>query len=350
MPSSTHGDLDRPIRTDIVKSWQRSRQNGVDVARLDVARTDVDFESGFIAAGAPVLLSMTDLLAGTSTSLALADPSGVVTWRWESDSRITTLLDRSEFELGSQFAEQQAGTNGIGLAIADRRPVTVIGTEHYKQLWHDWACFAAPVANPITGQIAGLVNIACRVEDANHFLSVALRSLASGISSAIRDSATPRQHQLLDMCLRFRSATTRPVIALDAAMMLVDDKVAALHLDRARVWSAVLEAGPHARRITLPGNLTADMYRVADQSLSHGVILMLAGGPATLSSGPDLTAHDPDALPSSFAPGSRLERAEADVIRDVLHECDGNKSETAERLGISRGTLYQRLRRYHIDG
>ncbi|WP_026926986.1 helix-turn-helix domain-containing protein [Granulicoccus phenolivorans] len=331
----------------------------MDSTRLEIDRTEADVDSSFVTAAAPVLLSVTDMLAGTSTSLALADPSGVVSWRWQSDSSITALLDRSEFELGSHFAEPCAGTNGIGLAIASRRPVRVIGAEHYKQMWDVWACFAAPVADPITGQMAGLVNITCRAESANHFLAVALRSLTDRIGVALRDAAAPRQHRLLEACLRFRASTRRAVVALDRTLLLADDRAASFHLDRAQVWSAIVEAGPYARMVTLPGGLTAELYPVAPRSLSHGVVLVLgpntgsrtlpdsggAGSGGARSSG----AGSPQSVPTRM-PSTPLQQAEADIIRQVLVECGGNKSEAAERLGISRGTLYQRLRRYGIAG
>jgi DNA-binding NtrC family response regulator len=44
-----------------------------------------------------------------------------------------------------------------------------------------------------------------------------------------------------------------------------------------------------------------------------------------------------------------LELAEFDVIRSTLERHDGNKVRTAQHLQISRGTLYERLRRYGIS-
>ncbi|GAB3347206.1 sigma-54-dependent Fis family transcriptional regulator [Modestobacter lapidis] len=56
--------------------------------------------------------------------------------------------------------------------------------------------------------------------------------------------------------------------------------------------------------------------------------------------------------PVRTAPGTRrrtlLERAEAAVIAEVLTACAGNKSAAARKLGLSRPTLYAKLRAYRI--
>ncbi|MGW1024264.1 helix-turn-helix domain-containing protein [Streptomyces sp. NPDC002577] len=61
----------------------------------------------------------------------------------------------------------------------------------------------------------------------------------------------------------------------------------------------------------------------------------------------DVTPHD---LPADYRTSPRLrvmtplERAEHDAIVAALRECHGNKVHAAKRLGISRTTLYSRIR------
>ena len=48
-------------------------------------------------------------------------------------------------------------------------------------------------------------------------------------------------------------------------------------------------------------------------------------------------------------PTSGLQRVEAEAIARALAGCDGNKRDAARELGISRSTLYRKLRAYGLD-
>ena len=43
-----------------------------------------------------------------------------------------------------------------------------------------------------------------------------------------------------------------------------------------------------------------------------------------------------------------LEENEKIIIRDAMRECNGNLSETADRLGITRATLYRKIKKYDL--
>jgi transcriptional regulator of acetoin/glycerol metabolism len=53
-------------------------------------------------------------------------------------------------------------------------------------------------------------------------------------------------------------------------------------------------------------------------------------------------------LPRKDAAASTLEEAEAETIREALRASNGNRTLAAERLGIARSTLYEKLKRYRI--
>ncbi|KXX59587.1 MULTISPECIES: helix-turn-helix domain-containing protein [Rhodococcus] len=326
-------------RAEILDSWRRSKSNGVDPERLELVHTEIDYESPFVRVGAPVLLGMADLLVGNSTSLALADADGTVTWRWDSDRTVGRELDRVDFGPGSRVGESLAGTNGIGITTKTNRLSLVVGAEHYKQPWHSWACVAAPVVHPVTRRVAGTVNVACRAEDANHLLLVVVRSLVDGVASALSAASTAREKRMLDAHLSFRATATGPVVTIDRQTMIIEDSAAEFGLDRAELWSVVAEAGPSATEVAVGDGLHARLYPVVPGRLDDGVVLVIRRGKSR------------GLAPSTAAPAvslGPLEQAELKVITETLAECGGNKTEVAARLGISRGTLYHRLRRYRL--
>lgn len=326
-------------RGEILDSWRRSRRNGVDPDRLELTHTDIDEESPFLRIGGRVMEKMADLLVGNSTSLALADSDGTVAWRWDSERSVARCLDHVDFGPGSRVDEPLAGTNGIGMSTTTNRVALVVGAEHYKQPWHSWACAAAPVVDPITRRVVGSVNVACRAEDANHLLLVAVRALVSGVETALGEAATARQRRLLDAHMSLSSTASGAVVTVDGHTMIVADSAAGLILDRAELWAIVRESGIGTSEVALNEDLHARIYPVSAGRIDDGVVLVVRRGVprglpvSTLVPLPNLTP---------------LEEAERKVIADTLAECGGNKTEVATRLGLSRGTLYDRLRRYRL--
>ena len=303
-----------------------------------------------LKAARPVLQSLEDALSDTTTWLALADPFGVVTLEWASTSRLKQQLSSADVEAGVQLGEDKVGRNGIGHALATRSPSHVSGTQHVNEDWFNLACAASPIIHPVTRQLMGVVNITCLVDEENPHLKIALRALLSGISQALLSRSQSRHQRLLDAHLRVKRAALGAVLTLDANTMIVDDAMGSVAIERETLWELISGVGPNASELALPSGQRVQLIPAVRGRIDEGCSLifsrsmqpsrlLVAGGAAGVDS--------PRARRLRLSP---LEQAEFDVIASALREYEGNKSEVAAHLQISRGTLYDRLRRYGLAG
>src|SRR5437899_10612327 len=85
---------------------------------------------------------------------------------------------------GSNFAESFEGTNGLGTALAEQKPILVHREEHFRLQGHLFCCAVAPRFYH-AGCLVGAANIsACRavIELAAHQLPVAVAIGSSRLS------------------------------------------------------------------------------------------------------------------------------------------------------------------------
>lgn len=66
-------------------------------------------------------------------------------------------VDKRE-RAGVIWSESVAGTNGVGTCLAERRPVAVVGNEHFFEAFSDLTCISVPVLSP-ADQIIGVFNL-----------------------------------------------------------------------------------------------------------------------------------------------------------------------------------------------
>ena len=63
------------------------------------------------------------------------------------------------FAEGVLWSEPGAGTNAIGTAIAADHAVQVFGPEHFNEPVQRWTCSAAPIHDPDTGALLGVIDL-----------------------------------------------------------------------------------------------------------------------------------------------------------------------------------------------
>ncbi len=90
--------------------------------------------------------------------MVLADASGFVV-ETAGDPRVVNDGRRNHLEIGGRWEESVIGTNAVGTALADAKPVQICGAEHFCEDVQRWTCAASPVRHPIDGELLGVVDI-----------------------------------------------------------------------------------------------------------------------------------------------------------------------------------------------
>lgn len=169
----------------VMASWQRSEAYGVSLDAVEPAFTGTyDDESLFFRCGRQVLEDLHRTLAAEPVSLMLTDADGLVLNRLSGDHELLRALDAVHLAPGFAYSERQAGTNGLGLALADRMPTVVRAEEHYSLSLCTYTCAAAPVLDPMTGRLEGSVNLTTWADTSSDLL-LALAQSAAGNTAAL---------------------------------------------------------------------------------------------------------------------------------------------------------------------
>lgn len=229
-------------RDVIRESWLRVSRFGLTPAhgglleeRVQGPRfsTEGEYANRLLAGIFPILRSQLEpLLDDDETLLVLADETGTVIDR-AGGRAITTRAESLGLTPGGSWAERAVGTNAIGTALFTGAPVHVHAAEHFCFSHHVWSCAAAPVRDPRSGRVQGVIDLSFRARQA-HPTAVALAaSLARQSELALRDAHRRSLGKLRDRL------STKPECG---SWLLVDD------------WGWIADGSMHVpgERVTLP--------------------------------------------------------------------------------------------------
>ena len=152
-------------------------------------------------AAAPVLRALADSLAGLHAGVLLADRDANIVERWVADAAILGELDRICSDAGFSAPEDRVGTNGIGTVAELGRAQLVVGPEHFADALTSFTCVGAPIRNPTTRRLEGIVTLSCRAEAGNALLTPLMVSTASDIEHRLLQAVTVDERRMLDAYL-----------------------------------------------------------------------------------------------------------------------------------------------------
>ncbi|WP_369045930.1 helix-turn-helix domain-containing protein [Sinomonas sp. P10A9] len=328
-------DLLRPV---IARAWQRQGTVPGHLRPLgDAAVAERRDRAEDLASVVPLLGDrLLPLAAEAGNELVVSDDQGYVLWV-SGPAPVRRKSEELGYVQGARWRERDVGVNALGTAMEERRPVQIFGPEHGDEDQHPWVCTSAPLLDPRTGTLLGVVTLSGSYRTA-HPHTLSLVTMAAGEAMGL---------------LRSRHADGLRRLARDAGQRgVVPARVATLVVDDAG-WVASAHGYGVGERIRLPAGLSGGpawvpgVGQVFAEPLDGGWLLRAAvaqtqlelrpGPPpsALMRSGPDateipLTARHFELLTLLAAHPQGLD------AREVLSRLDGAQTEVTVRAELSR--------------
>ena len=275
------------VRPEIVQSWERSRRAGVDADHLALPYDpDLDFEGSLIHCARPVLDDLTERLSGMAVAVVLSDAEGNVLDRRVGEGELRRRLDAIQLAPGFSYAEEFAGTNGVGTALEGAGNAMVIGAEHFTDRLRAFACAGAPVHRP-GGALVGILDVTCLASEANDIMRFLAAQTAKDIEEVLRERGSAGARAVM---AAFRAASVRargPVLAL-AEDFVIANRAAHETLDAADRDQVARHAaefrpdGPSEERVLLADGPVRLLFTPAPANRPAGVIVEVVPSKSTL--------------------------------------------------------------------
>ncbi|MFJ2821475.1 SpoIIE family protein phosphatase [Streptomyces toxytricini] len=290
------------VRSPILHSWERCRLLGLSPDQTELPyRDDFDPDSRLVRAARPVLDQLAARFAGSRMNVSLADAAGTVLQRRFGEPGLARSLPPIQTVPGFVFAERFAGTNGIGLALAERCLVQVYGAEHFAERSQSNACCAVPVRNQLNGLVEGVLCFGYPRSDEDPALTALIRRAAESIERRLTEQTSQRERALLRSYLDARAhagADGRPAGAGGAFPYTVPD------VSPADPSGALLDPRDESVLKERAAELISSTQRAAvEVTLLHGRRATLLSRPVT--SGTGIEGIAVEAVLTDGEPGAR---------------------------------------------
>ena len=225
------------MRGEILESWNRCVTAGVDPYDIGFheylvgssLKKSLIENKALIEVSEPFMKDLYNLVKGTGFVVVLTNSKGNILQMFSDYEDINTP-NPNNFFIGSNWSEAVAGTNAIGTALKESKPVQVTGPEHFCRKHHRLTCSSAPVFDS-SGTLIGVLDISGAYESAHsHTLGMVIAA-AKAINAQIK--ITNKNHELVvanNKLVSFFNMVSDGVLMLDQYGMISELNPAAEHL------------------------------------------------------------------------------------------------------------------------
>ncbi|WP_240377137.1 sigma-54-dependent Fis family transcriptional regulator [Bacillus piscicola] len=183
---------DIPFRSEILLSWERSKNFGVNPFQKQVNKNVKTTElldsqernEKLLHFARQDMQHLIQSIGDSRTIITISDKDGLLLDAY-GHLNIKKKAGEINFLPGAVWNEETAGTNAIGTVIKNKLPIHIFFTEHFSEGWQDWFCAAAPIFHPFTNELMGVLDLSGKWKNINsHTLGLAI-SKANNISRRI---------------------------------------------------------------------------------------------------------------------------------------------------------------------
>nr|WP_062339420.1 ATP-binding protein [Herbidospora sakaeratensis] len=197
--------VESAVRDGVLASWRRCLRGGITPDHISIVfHPDIDTDGEFVFAAVPVLDQLESQVSGIKVAAALADERARILRLRAGEPAVRTWLDRLPIQPGLGFTEEAGGTNALGTALAERRPALIRGREHFADALRTLACAAAPIRDPISGRIRGVLDLACPDRYADPAMLALVTTAARSIEQRLLEQNSEREQASLRAFLHAR--------------------------------------------------------------------------------------------------------------------------------------------------
>ncbi len=317
------------VRDVVFDSWRRSKDSGVDPDRslppVDLLDDALEAYRAAhpLADVMPVIRRLlVDDAVDSDLLVAVSDDVGRLLWV-EGAPHLRSRAETMHFMPGAFWSEALAGTNAPGTALALDHSVQIYAHEHFSRIVQPWSCSAAPIHDPQTGRLLGVLDVtggdSVAAPQSLALVQAAVEAVENELrlrrlqakSSRPRRHVRPRLHLLAQDRARWEVAGASRVLSQrhsEILLLLVEhpagltsDQLGVL-LDEQELADVTIRAEMSRLRAVLGAPCLASRpYRIT-QPLTTDVSIVeakLAAGAVTQA----LDLYVGPVLPSSQAPG-----------------------------------------------
>ncbi|WP_063643540.1 SpoIIE family protein phosphatase [Catenulispora acidiphila] len=163
---------------------------------------DTGTEESLLRASAPVLERLHALLIDTPVCVVLSDAAARILVRRAGEPGLNRHLDAVQLAEGFSYHEADAGTNGIGTALAEGRPAVVLAGEHFADRFLAFVCAGVPIRDPFSGRIRGVVDLTSWRRDASPLMAALAAEAAENIELRLLEQYSAKERALLAQARR----------------------------------------------------------------------------------------------------------------------------------------------------